>query len=284
MNCTACGGALALNSATCPYCGVLNAVDLIAIGRYRLVTHSALNCPNQCGQLQQLEMGKQFEIAALHCETCKGLHITRTMLNTLLLLVAKQVREINIERIVKVATEQVVQQKKQWRFCPVCRKSGGMQFNKFLAQMPVMIDECEDHGIWFDNGELRLVIEWAESGGMQALKRQLDANASKLTPPKPEQIVQPPQPYKPHQADGSWAWTFLGAAFAGWFFLAVFYIGCTDSKFPVVFKVASLILWLFCWWVSANASGIYLAADDHPMDSTAWRSSAAFCRSCSDVT
>ncbi|MBM5572919.1 MULTISPECIES: TFIIB-type zinc ribbon-containing protein [Deefgea] len=202
-------------------------------------------------------MGEQFEIGALHCETCKGLHITRPMLNTLLLSVAKQVREINIERIVKVATEQVVQQKKQWRFCPVCRKSGGMQFNKFLAQMPVMIDECEDHGIWFDNGELRLVIEWAESGGMQILKRQLDAEVPKVAPrtsksrPKPEPMLASPQPYEPPPAQGFWMFIFLSAAAAGYFFLGLMFVALVESS--ILFSVVGFFLWPLCWWLSAYA-------------------------------
>ncbi len=34
-----------------------------------------------------------------------------------------------------------------------------------------MVDVCRDHGVWFEAGELKLVLEFVESGGLSEARR-----------------------------------------------------------------------------------------------------------------
>jgi Zn-finger nucleic acid-binding protein len=56
--------------------------------------------------------------------------------------------------------------------CPVCREL--MNRVNFARYSNVIVDVCKNHGTWFDRDELRRVIEFIRSGGIDAAReRQL---------------------------------------------------------------------------------------------------------------
>ena len=48
--------------------------------------------------------------------------------------------------------------------CPACDTR--MARGNFASRSGVLVDYCRDHGAWFDAGELRAVLAYAESGGL----------------------------------------------------------------------------------------------------------------------
>jgi Zn-finger nucleic acid-binding protein len=47
--------------------------------------------------------------------------------------------------------------------CPICKEA--MSIINYKKQSGVILDICEEHGIWLDGGELQQIIEWYAVGG-----------------------------------------------------------------------------------------------------------------------
>ena len=57
----------------------------------------------------------------------------------------------------------------RYRKCPVC---GDMMTRKnFRESSGIVIDICSAHGIWFDQGELAMVFEFAATGALAKAER-----------------------------------------------------------------------------------------------------------------
>lgn len=54
--------------------------------------------------------------------------------------------------------------------CPRCRKT--MNRTNFGHRSGVVIDVCKGHGAWFDAGELRRVLQFVESGGLEKARAE----------------------------------------------------------------------------------------------------------------
>ncbi|MBE9609272.1 hypothetical protein [Chitinilyticum piscinae] len=176
MNCTGCGAPLATDQLVCPFCGLHNAVDLLAIRDFRLLAeHSELQCPNGCGDLQRLQLGAGLEVTVGFCPQCKGLQFAPGAAVIALEKVAGQVREVNHDRISAILAERVPRETVRYRPCPACRVM--MNRRAFNAHIPLIIDECREHGTWLDGGEFTVLAEWMEAGGAQMARQQAERNA-----------------------------------------------------------------------------------------------------------
>lgn len=176
MNCTGCGAALPVDQLVCSYCGLHNAVDLLAIRDFQVLTeHSQLQCPNGCGELQLLKLGAGTGATVGHCTTCFGLHFAPGALQIALDHVAGQVREINHGRLKQIIQHRVKPDAVRYKPCPVCQKM--MNRNAFSKHIAVIVDECRDHGVWLDNGEFTVLAEWMEAGGRQHVEAEMARQA-----------------------------------------------------------------------------------------------------------
>lgn len=189
MNCTGCGAALPVDQLVCTYCGLHNAVDLLAIRDFKvLAEHSELPCPNGCGDLQLLRLGAGMGATVGHCTTCFGLHFAPGALQITLDHVAGQVREINHGRLKQIIEQRVKPDAVRYKPCPVCQKM--MNRNAFSKHIAVIVDECRGHGVWLDNGEFTVLAEWMEAGGRQhveaetARQARIDAANGNVAPVK----------------------------------------------------------------------------------------------------
>lgn len=59
--------------------------------------------------------------------------------------------------------------------CPVCRKL--MNRRAFGRVSGIVLDLCGDHGVWFDRGELRGVLDFVLLGGLERAKQRDDDDA-----------------------------------------------------------------------------------------------------------
>jgi Zn-finger nucleic acid-binding protein len=101
---------------------------------------------------------------------------------------------------VAIAAEQV-----RYRGCPVCAQL--MMRRNFARISGVVVDQCRQHGTWFDPGELDAVLRFVASGGLAAAHaretKELESERRRVTDPNP--YAQPPS---------AMMWTPAAAEFA----------------------------------------------------------------------
>ncbi|QLG88974.1 hypothetical protein HQ393_12405 [Chitinibacter bivalviorum] len=171
MNCTGCGAPLPVDQLVCTFCGLHNAVDLLAIRDFKLqAEHSELTCPNGCGELRLLRLGGALDVTVGHCTSCNGLQFAPGALQIALDKVAGQVREINHGRLQQILAERVKPEVVRYKPCSRCRVM--MNRRAYSQYIPVIVDECREHGVWLDNGEFSILAEWMEAGGRQHLEAE----------------------------------------------------------------------------------------------------------------
>ena len=108
-----------------------------------------MNCPACKNPMVILELN-QVEID--YCTNCKGIWLDRGELDLIFLSADK--KEIVKSFSVKNDSDEIK------RRCPICKKK--MDKVEF-ENTGIIIDRCsDDHGVWFDNGELKSILKTAE--------------------------------------------------------------------------------------------------------------------------
>ena len=108
-----------------------------------------MNCPACKNPMVILELN-QVEID--YCTACKGIWLDRGELD--LIFSSSEKKEIAKLFSVKNNLDEIK------RRCPICKKK--MDKVEF-ENTGIIIDRCsEDHGVWFDSGELKSVLKSAE--------------------------------------------------------------------------------------------------------------------------
>ena len=129
-----------------------------------------MNCPVCKEPMIVLEL-EQVEID--YCANCKGIWLDSGELE---LLLESQLERKNLFESFK---EDPSNKEKSYS-CPICRKRMSKVF--VGEQSQVLIDKCrKDHGLWFDKGELKSVIENAsknkENEVIKLLKQMFEDSA-----------------------------------------------------------------------------------------------------------
>lgn len=146
--CSACGAAVAPEEAAesaattdrvCPACGGENLLRSRALGGSGLTS--------------------------LECERCAGLWLGEDVFKTL----SERARteedpDPDSSRIRADAPGHATPAAPgAYRRCPVCRTM--MNRRNFGRRSGILVDQCRDHGIWFDETELQEILRWIRSGG-----------------------------------------------------------------------------------------------------------------------
>ncbi|MEA3491737.1 MAG: zf-TFIIB domain-containing protein [Campylobacterota bacterium] len=165
MQCTYCAAPLPPNSLVCAYCGQRNAVNLRTFSIQKLDSEEKINCPVCETQLGRMDIGLKEKMIVHHCDTCDGLFIQSHHLQKSIDNIGKNVTTIN-PKIIRFVLDNPRQEKQKERFyrrCPYCNIM--MQRINYRAVSGVIIDQCSQHGIWLDGGELHQIFEWKKVGG-----------------------------------------------------------------------------------------------------------------------
>lgn len=115
-----------------------------------------MNCPACKNSLIILELN-QIEID--YCTNCKGIWFDKGELE---LIHSEEVRNDlkDLFREELNSTEQIIK-------CPICK----MKMKKFqFDQSGIIIDNCSDHGFWFENGELKSLLRRTEKQDTPIIK------------------------------------------------------------------------------------------------------------------
>ncbi len=168
MNCVNCGGALPAKSAICPYCRTLNDIDLrglFDVGRHR--PDAARICPRCDQPLEAIDLGLGTPFFLDRCTKCLGLFFEEGELNAVIQSKAGQPERIDYVRLDRLLAEETPDDFTSVKYgkCPTCRKL--MNRRSQGVRSGVIVDECREHGVWLDGGELRRILKWMRAGGAE---------------------------------------------------------------------------------------------------------------------
>jgi Zn-finger nucleic acid-binding protein len=183
LNCPDCGAAVPSNSTECSFCharlatvGCPKCYALVFLGSKHCQHCGAeiaeptdrdappLACPRKCGPMRPVRFGGADMYL---CEKCNGLWVDTA---TLQRLVSERLRPAPMvgTGIVVPPTPRVRLGQVQYAPCPVCKNL--MNRLNFAHTSGVIVDVCTQHGTWFDEDELRRVLEFVTAGGLEAAR------------------------------------------------------------------------------------------------------------------
>jgi Zn-finger nucleic acid-binding protein len=166
MNCINCGAALPPKSAVCKYCRTRNDVDLRAlfdIGRHR--PDESRHCPHCDEPLETIDLGLHRPFFLDRCTRCLGLFFDPGELREVVRSRTEEAERVDHTRLDRLLAEETPADFSEVRYvkCPTCRKL--MNRRSHGTRAGVIVDECKDHGVWLDAGELRRILSWTRAGG-----------------------------------------------------------------------------------------------------------------------
>jgi len=184
--CSTCSAPLPANTNRCLYCQVRSDVDLRTKYNYSIVEkNSERICPDCEIPLTtinflsvNLEKDGKFEIE--RCDNCFGLFFDPGEIEELLEKSVSGVFQINKKHMVNINRDRYQKEKNiRYRKCPVCQSY--MQRSNYAHRSGVIVDRCQQHGIWLNSGEITHLMEWRKAGGQllhESLKNKKE-NAKK---------------------------------------------------------------------------------------------------------
>jgi len=123
--------------------------------------------------LTAVPLGGGLDFSVDQCGECFGLffdpHEVETVLNKRL----SPTYEVDFPRLQEISEREgrPVTERVRYVPCPVCQKL--MNRRNFGARSGVIVDECREHGIWLDAGELRQLMHWAKAGGQMVEEKRI---------------------------------------------------------------------------------------------------------------
>lgn len=167
MKCPNCAAPLPAGKSRCRYCG--ETVDVDFAGFHHDPTQipdEVRTCPGCHKPMETVNVTTPEEPFYIErCPDCFGLFFDPGELD---FLVERNVQEVySIDRLaLSFLTEHNVEAQIRYRKCPRCKKM--MNRVNYGQSSGVVIDQCRDHGIFLDAGELRRIVTWIKSGGRLA--------------------------------------------------------------------------------------------------------------------
>ncbi len=166
MNCVNCGAPLPANSGICRHCTTLNDIDLRGIFDAAGATHDETRICPRCDQhLESLNLGLGGAFLIERCRSCLGLFFEPDELEHVVREKIGMPNRVDRTRLARILAEELPPRKSEIRYvkCPSCRVL--MNRRTYGARSGVVVDECREHGIWLDGGELRQILKWTKVGG-----------------------------------------------------------------------------------------------------------------------
>ena len=104
------------------------------------------------------------------CPKCSGLWVDTTTLESICAERERQAAVLGISAGEIASGNGAIEEQVRYLPCPECRKL--MNRVNFSGYSNVVVDVCKNHGTWFDRDELRRVIEFIRSGGLDLARHQ----------------------------------------------------------------------------------------------------------------
>ena len=185
MKCPQCTGHLNPRANACPYCGSRVEADLKS-GSFRdLGPKPDLPCPECKAPLNVLEFDTTPPVEVERCNSCLGTFFNPGEVELLLQHFTTEVLWIDYHKLRRLEKEIEYKKRGAHRACPVC----GEQMSKlnFGSSRGIVIDSCDEHGLWIQNDKIKQLTEWWRAGGKILYEdRQRAMNRQLSIPPKEE--------------------------------------------------------------------------------------------------
>jgi len=177
LNCPSCGASLSPDSTSCPYCNTRLAT-ISCPSCFGLAFLGSKFCPH-CGQalaspastgeghlpcplcripLEELSLG---HIRLRDCQKCCGIWVDTA---TFQKICADREEQAAVLGSPTPILRDENSPRRAYIACPQCGEL--MTPTQFSRSSGVIIDICRAHGVWFDREELRRIIEFIRSGGL----------------------------------------------------------------------------------------------------------------------
>lgn len=178
MRCPSCGAPATPDSTACPYCGTLLALvacpscfaKLFRGTRFcahcgaEAVREEAPSRPSRpCPECQQpFSPVKVGSVVLDECARCGGLWVDSSSFHRICQETEEQTTVL--EGISSDSETPPSAVSPRYWPCPECRRL--MNRQNFARVSGIIVDVCKGHGVWFNQGELRRIIEFIRDGGM----------------------------------------------------------------------------------------------------------------------
>jgi Zn-finger nucleic acid-binding protein len=200
VRCSSCGGPRQEGAENCTFCGADFTVheqdlDTICPSCMTRIMGTARFC-HRCGIRIAVE-GKSGTPTEHPCPACGGEHRldSRTLGTPPVgilecracagLWIGAEIFEVLTDRMKGEAARQVAeapagkremndapaarQKGPLYRSCPMCKRM--MARRNYARRSGVIVDTCNEHGLWFDAGELHALLGWMRRGGLEKAER-----------------------------------------------------------------------------------------------------------------
>ncbi len=160
--CPSCFGMMFVGEKFCPHCGA-------AAQRTELPATGKLLCCNCQAEMKQVQVGKA---QLWECSSCEGIWLDAS---TLQQICEEKDQQSDVLGMPSVATTPAkFESEFRYRPCPVCHAL--MNRINFAHCSGIIVVVCKPHGTFFDRDELRRIIEFIRSGGLQKARTREIAN------------------------------------------------------------------------------------------------------------
>ena len=153
--CAKCYGAIFPGMKHCPWCGE-NADG----GRHTDMSSS--KCPRCSVPFLAVKVGKK---TVYECPACGGLWVSNNTFQEICKDQGQQQRVVGFDFESRIASSSATTQSgRTYIPCPECTKL--MHRRQFASCSGVILDMCKAHGVWFDRNELKRIVEFIQTGGL----------------------------------------------------------------------------------------------------------------------
>ena len=160
IQCKFCASPLPKNSLLCTHCKLRNPISPLYKQDIYLDNIEAIECIEcHTNTLKFIDMGDyQESLSTLQCTHCRGIFISFELLE-------KSIMHYGLKRKKIPSKIDAPDNKKINRdnlySCPICSQTMKRYIYKISSN--VIIDRCEEHGVWLNHGELKELIEWKQA-------------------------------------------------------------------------------------------------------------------------
>jgi len=148
-------------------------MDFAAVDRFTVAREpSRRQCPDCEVQLQTVRVDTGAGLFAIErCERCYGLFFDVGEVQAFLEASVLPAFSVNLREIATINEERASFNRPiRYIKCPEC----GVLMNRvnYGSMSGVVVDQCKEHGMWLDNGELVHLMEWKKTGGQILAQKQ----------------------------------------------------------------------------------------------------------------
>lgn len=182
LNCPMCGASVKSESTRCEHCGTRLALAAcpVCFGTMFLGARYCSHCgarmdraeegesPHSCPRCKhRLKIVAFGKVQLAECSQCEGLWADTLSLEQICADREQQSAVLGAAKLALPAESRAMEPVR-YLPCPVCKKL--MNRVNFARCSNVIVDVCKPHGTWFDRDELRRIIEFIRSGGLEAAR------------------------------------------------------------------------------------------------------------------